>query len=166
MAWAKLKTSIVAGLVILAAAGTSIVTVQHLQSKRLPPPAATSNELNPNAASALDRFSHTPAGAVSFSSVKFIKSLKLAGKLPGIVSNTPVGIEIPWLNYERPGGSPHFVETNPVYPLTLTLTVHANSVNGPCYYTITKASETNEWQMQKAWLSGTNGNVLKEHPVP
>jgi hypothetical protein len=86
----------------------------------------------------------------------FIKSLKLKGQLPGIVSNTPAAIEVPG----------HYINTNLTYPVSLTLMVHANDVNERYHYTIAKATGTNEWQMRRAWCSDTNEVVLKEFPVP
>ena len=53
------------------------------------------------------------------------------------------------------------------YPLSLTLKASkSNDGYFMYYYTVAKASETNGWQLQKAWLNDTNGRVIKEFTVP
>lgn len=91
----------------------------------------------------------------------------LKGQLPGIETNAPVGIEIPWLSRGSNDGKWHLTNTNfGSYPISLTFTVHANNFNPGYHYTITKASETNSWRLQKAWCADTNGNILKVYSVP
>jgi RNA polymerase sigma factor (sigma-70 family) len=155
MAWTKAKTAIVVGVVILAA-GSSTIVVHELKHKNAELPA-----------DAIKQFSETPNGGISLEAVYFLQSLKTNGLLPGIATNSPAGIEIPWFSHNTNGGTWHMVNTNlGNYPITLTLTVHANDVNDRYHYTITKASGTNGWQLQKAWCSDTNGIVLKQFPVP
>jgi RNA polymerase sigma factor (sigma-70 family) len=155
MAWSKAKTMIVVSAVVLAAAGGSTIAVEKLEHKHI--------ESRTNA---IQQFVKTSGGAISMEAVKFVQSLKEKGRLPGIVSNTPAAIEIPWISFDRPGGTAHYINTNLTLPVSLTLTVHANDVNERYHYTVTKVAETNEWQLQKAWCSDTNGIVLKQFPVP
>ena len=54
-----------------------------------------------------------------------------------------------------------------VYPVSRTL--HASKNNDGhfvYYYTVEKASETNDWQLQRAWRTDTNGQVVEEFRVP
>ena len=156
MAWTKAKMAIVTSILILAACGTAIVMIEQLVSKHAESPA-----------DAIEQFGQTPGGALSLDAVRFIKALKLKGQLPGIATNTVAGIAIPGLTFSHIDGPVLFSNTNSEsYPATLKITVHANSLNTLYYYTITKASETNEWQLQKASCADTNGMVLKEFSVP
>ena len=155
MAWTKAKTAIVVGAVVLAAAGGSTIVIEKLEHKHTEFPT-----------NAVQQFVQTSGGAISMEGVKFITSLKLKGQLPGIVSNTPAQMEIPWISFDRPGSTAHYSNTNLSFPVSLTLTVHANDVNERYHYTVTKAAETNEWQLQKAWRADTNGIILNEYPVP
>jgi hypothetical protein len=156
MAWTKPKMAVATSVVILAAFGVAIVTVKHLVSKRMESPV-----------DAVKQFSQSPGGAFSLDAVRFIKALKLKGQLPGIATNTVAGIAIPGLTFSYLGGPVLFSNTNlESYPASLKIAVHVNNLNALYYYTITKASETNEWQLQKAWCADTNGIVLKEFPIP
>jgi hypothetical protein len=156
MAWTKAKMAVITSIVILAACGTAIVTIKQLVSKHTESPA-----------DAIKQFSQTPGGALSLDAIRFIKALKLKGQLPGIAVNTVAGIAIPGLIFSHIDGPVLFSNTNlENYPASLKITVHANSLNTLYYYAITKASKTNEWQLQKAWCADTNGIVLKEFPVP
>jgi len=149
MAWSKAKTAIVVGVVILAAAGGSTIAVKKLEHKHTEFPA-----------NAVQQFVQTSGGSISMEAVKFITSLKQKGQLPGIVSNTPASIEIPWISFDRPNGMAHFINTNLSFPVSLTLTVHANDVNERYHYTIAKITKANDWQLHKAWCSDTNGTVV------
>ncbi len=155
MAWTKAKTAIVVSVVVLAAAGGSTIVVKKMEQKHAEFPT-----------NAVQQFVQTSGGAISMEAIKFITSLKQTGQLPGIVSNTPAAIEIPWISFDRPNGTAHYINTNLTFPVSLTLTVHANDVHERYHYTVTKAAETNEWHLQKAWRADMNGQVMEEFPVP
>lgn len=155
MSWTKTQTVLV-GSVIVLAAGVLTIAIHRSEPKHV-----ESSE------DAIRQFSETPNGALSVEAAKFLLSLKLKGQLPGIASNAPAGIEIPWFSHRTNDGTWHLTNTNVEgYPISLTLTVHANDVNCRYHYTITKASETNRWQLRKAWCADTNGTILKKFPVP
>ena len=154
MAWSKAKTAIVAGAIVLAAAGTSTNVVHRLVKTHT----GTSG-------GAIKQFEQTTNGRLSMEAVYFLQSLKQKGRLPGIASNTPAGIEIPWVTFDHPGGTAHVINTNLTFPLSLTLIVHANDINERYHYTVTKATQTNEWHLQKAWCSDTNEIVLQEFSI-
>ena len=121
----------------------------------------------PSASNYIQQFSQTPAGTLALDAIKFLQSVKLKGQLPGIVSNTPAAIEIPWFSHDLKTDTWHSSNTNlESYPFSLTLTVHANDPNERFHYTIEKASQTNDWQLQKAWRTDTNGGVAEEFSVP
>jgi len=155
MAWTKAKTAVIS-VVILAVAGTSAMAVHQLQQRQ-----KNSGE------TAMKEFSRTPNGALALEAVHFLGSLKADGQLPGLASNTPAGIAIPWVTFDKPGGTPQFTHTNlGDYPIFITLTVHADLPHQLYQYIVTKMSPTNGWQLQQAWLADTNGAVVKELPVP
>jgi RNA polymerase sigma factor (sigma-70 family) len=155
MAWTKMKTGIVAAAILVLATGTTTIVVKKMEHKHV-------NSTD----AAIQKFVQTPGGAISMEALNFIGSLKHKGQLPGILSNTPAGTEIPWISFDHPGGTAHYLNTNLTFPVTLTLTVHANDANDRYHYTVAKAAKTGEWQLQKAWRTDTNGVILNEYPVP
>jgi len=150
--WGQIKTALIASTVFLAVAGVSTVAVANFTNQV--PKSAHASSFN------LAEFRKTPAGAVALDACQYIKSLKLKGELPGVVSNTPVGIEIPWLEYKSPNGTPKVTVTNVNYPLALTMTVHANEVDLRYRYTLARASASGPWELQKSWIE-TNAPAIE-----
>ncbi len=111
----------------------------------------------------IKQFEQTPNGRVSMEAVNFLESLKQKGRLPGIESHEHVGVEIPWLTFDHLGSTPHFAKTNLVFPLSLTLVVHATNINESYHYTVRKMTQTNTWQLQAAWRADAKGNVLQAY---
>ena len=153
MAWTKAKTAIVTSVLILAAAGTATEQMVKL--------------LQAN-----------PAAVRTTTAVEYLLKLTKQGQLPGFPEGKqqvirPKGdpgliqIQIPGL-FRDSHGILHFTGTNmDTYPLSLTLKASkSNDGYFMYYYTVAKASETNGWQLQKAWLNDTNGRVIKEFTVP
>ena len=73
MAWAKAKAAIVAGVVVLAAAGTTTVAVKHYAQKRVEP----FNDFE-------KQVRQKPSAALSLEALEFLVKLKLQGRLPGL----------------------------------------------------------------------------------
>jgi len=150
IAWTKAKMAIVTSVVILAAAGTATEQMVKL--------------LQAN-----------PAAARTTTAVEYLLELTQQGQLPGFPEGKQhakgdlglIQIQIPGL-FRDSHGILHFTGTNmDAYPLSLTLKASkSNDGYFVYYYTVVKASETNGWQLQKAWLNDTNGHVMKELTVP
>jgi RNA polymerase sigma factor (sigma-70 family) len=158
MAWTKAKTAIVASVVVLAAAGTATVTVKHFTQKRVESPEDVIKRLGPNS-----------GGALSMEAVDFLIKLKKESQLPGYPKDEhgTIQIPIPGLSLDS-NRIWHFSDTNvETYPVSRTLHASKNNDGHFVYfYTVIKASETNAWQLQKAWRTDTNGQVVGEFPVP
>ena len=166
MAWTKVKTVVVAGLVILAAAGTATVAIQHLQHKRAQARHRMFPQPNPNSAAGL-----------SMSAARFIAALCHRGQLPGFPegktyvrkgNSDPGLIQVlsPGLTISPPGVY-HFADTNlESYPVSLNLVASKNN-NGQFVYNfrVIKTAETNEWQLTRAWRTDLDGKDVEEFSV-
>jgi RNA polymerase sigma factor (sigma-70 family) len=152
MAWTKAKMAIVTSLIILAAAGTATEQLAKL--------------LRTN-----------PAAARTTTAAEYLLKLTKEGQLPGFPEGKEyvirqkgdpglIQIQIPGL-FKDSNGIWHFKGTNmDIYPLSVTLKASkSNDGYFVYFYTVVKASETNDWQLQKAWLNDTNGQVVKEFTV-
>ena len=167
MAWTKVKTAVIAGVVILTAAGTATVAIQHVEHKR----ALAENPLfappDPDSAEGL-----------SMSAAKFITVILKQGQLPGFPEGENyvrknqsdpglIQVQIPGIRFNR-SGTILSEDTNLVtYPTSRTLVASKNN-NGQFVYhfTVTKASQTDDWQLTRAWRTGTNGAVIQEYSIP
>ncbi len=166
MAWSKIKTALVASIVVLAVAGTTVATIRHVERKQAEATRELFKEPDPNSATGL-----------SISAAKFLIALLKQGELPGFPEGKAyvrkndhdpglIQIQIPGFRFSRPGVL-SYADTNLVtYPTSRTLVASKNN-NGQFIYhfTVLKSSETNEWQLQRAWRADIKGKVMEEYSV-
>jgi len=154
MAWTKIKTAIVAGIVILAIAGTATVTVKKLAPKR--------------ADSALEEFVKQ-GDPLTMEVVAFLSQLKPQGRLPGFQKNEQATTQMMIQNLSQDSNGIWQISNANVDTYPVSRTVKASKNNDGhfvYYYTAVKSAATNGWQLQKAWRTDTNGQVAEEFPVP
>ena len=110
----------------------------------------------------------TPGDALTLEAVKFLVTLKKLDQLPGLPKDehkSPIMIQ----NWSQDShGVWYFSRTNgETYPVFRTIRASKNNDGLWAYfYTVVKASVTNDWQLQKAWRTDTNGQVVEEYHVP
>ena len=168
MAWTKAKTAVIAGIVILATAGTATVAIRHVEHQRVLVVA------NP--------FSQQPdpkSGAgLSMAAAKFVTALCKQGQLPGFPEgktyvrkgNSDPGliqVQIPGIRISRAGVLLSADTNLETYPVSRTLVASKNN-NGhfDYHFSVTKLSETDDWRLTRAWREGTNGTIAEEYSVP
>lgn len=97
-----------------------------------------------------------PRLALSKNASEFLGRLKKQGRLPGFQKE-----ERAWILLWPATNTEH-------YPVILTLSARNKNVAGPFpyHYTVVKESETNDWQLQKAWRTDANGKTIEEFPIP
>jgi RNA polymerase sigma factor (sigma-70 family) len=165
MAWTKVKMAVAAGIMILAAAGTATVAIQHVEHQR---------------ARARSLFFQPPdpksAAGLSLAAAKFVAALCKQGQLPGFPegktyvpkngNHALIEVQAPGLRYSRPGVLLSADTNVESYPVNRTL-IASKSNNGhfDYHYSVTKLSETDDWRLTRAWRTDTNGNVAEEYPV-
>ncbi len=109
-----------------------------------------------------------PGGEFTLEAVEYLSKLNTQGQLPGLPKDehkSPIMIQ----NWSQDSnGVWHFSRTNgETCPISRTIRASKNNDGHWAYfYTVVKASETNGWQLQKAWRIDTNGNVVEEYSVP
>jgi hypothetical protein len=86
------------------------------------------------------------------SAAKFLKSLELQGKLPGWATNDSIAARRVTVHY--------------IDPYTVIFDIPKNDGPFICHYTLSRASDTSPWQLQKAWQTGIKGEIFKEYPPP
>jgi len=79
--------------------------------------------------------------------IKFLKSLKEKGQLPGSSKEDHGSI---W-------GNPHFPET---------LDVQKNGDSGVYHYSVSRTSSDGSWKLQRAWRTDQNDRTVEEFRVP
>ena len=155
MAWAKAKTAIVAGVVVLAVAGATTVAVNHYAPKRV----ETFNDIQ-------KQLRQKPGAALSLEALEFLVKLKLQGRLPGLPKDEQAKMIMANFSQDSHGVWQLSKTNSETYPATRTLRGSKIKNDGfEYYYTVAKASATNGWQLQKAWRTDTNGQVMEEFSV-
>jgi RNA polymerase sigma factor (sigma-70 family) len=167
MAWAKAKTTVVAGILILSTAATATLAIKQLSSQRREAPSRiVANSLG----NFTDQMRRQPGGALTLEAAVFLKSLNAQGRLPGFPPNerSAIDIHIHNLVQDRAGVWQFSSGADgDTYPVTRTLRARKAGAGWFLYiYSAEKASMTASWRLQKAWRTDTNGLVVEEFPVP
>jgi hypothetical protein len=167
MAWAKAKTTVVVGVLILSTAATATLAIKQLSSQRRKAP----SRIVANFSEDLRR---QPGGALTLEAAGFLKSLNAQGRLPGFPPNerSAIDVHIHNLVQDRAGVWQFSSGADgDTYPVTRTLRVRKANTGSNTgwflyFYSAEKASTTEGWRLQKAWRTDTNGLVVEEFPVP
>ncbi|HEV2392282.1 MAG TPA: hypothetical protein VG146_07960 [Verrucomicrobiae bacterium] len=87
------------------------------------------------------------------SAADFLKRLKQKGRLPGWSKNDG-------------GGTTAFHFQHDAHLDSVTLDAQKMGDSSIYHYTVTRASKGRRWQLQKAWRTGQDGQIMEEYPVP
>ena len=91
--------------------------------------------------------------SLAISAADFLKSLKEEGKLPG------------WSRNET-GATSAFHYQHDRHLDSVTVEVQKMGDSSVYHYTVTRPSKRSAWQLQKAWRTGENGQMIEDYPVP
>lgn len=145
MAWTKAKIATVAGLIILAVAGSATIIIHHF-ARHVP----FSRMKFPRDEAFLRQLEKTPGYETTQEAVHFLHGLRINNRLPGVGANEQMELLTPdrLTNVEN-------------YPITRELQGRKRNATStfPYHYLVVKASATSGWQLQRAWLVGPNGAV-------
>lgn len=147
MAWTRTK-AVVATCAIAIIIACVAVVVANMRSS--PAPAQKRKLMD------VSQLMKTPGYAVTTEAVSFLHQLKINGELPGVAKNEQIMLLFP------PG-----IANATNYPIIRNF--QGRKKNGgpwPYHFIVIKTSATNDWQLQKAWRTGTNGNVVEKFSVP
>ena len=157
MSWSKAKAAIVAGVIILATAGTAAVAARHLMDKPAAPPASFAQ-----------MFWQKPGGALTVEALDFLGKLSREGELPGFPKSEHATLEMLIHNVVQDShGAWQFSRTNDDrYPAARTFKASKNNDGHfDYYYTVIKRFKTDGWQLQRAWRIDPKGQVVEEFSV-
>lgn len=148
MAWSKARTATVAGLIILAVAGSALITSHYLTRKHRKMPVTFARQL--------EEIEKTPGFALSHEAIDYLHQLRINGQLPGVGTNEQIEVLFPSRLTKAEN-----------YPVKRELQARKRNVAGSFsyHYLLVKASETSGWRLQSAWHVGMNGAV-EELSIP
>jgi RNA polymerase sigma factor (sigma-70 family) len=155
MAWTKAKTAIIVGVATLLIAGTVTVTIEKIEK--------------PSLKDRLEQLSKKPGYKLTSEAARFVVNLKHNGRLPGFSTNKsePMAVMIAALAEETNGEWQITTNVSDGFPASRTVWASKHKYQGFVYfYTVTKMSETDNWQLRKAWRNDSSGKVVEEFPVP
>jgi RNA polymerase sigma factor (sigma-70 family) len=167
MAWTQAKTAIVVGAAIILATSTTIMVVEKAGSPRKH--AETNRESSQILRDHRNQVGHAVGGAT-----QFIADLQKQGRLPGVhgQENLQGDIDLGGGPIDEPRDEAAaarqaalLVQKCSTYPITLTFVFGVKGERN-LHYTVRQVTDTNDWEIQKAWRTGADGKVVEEYPVP
>jgi hypothetical protein len=140
------KATILIVAVVLVSVGIAIVASHHFRQGRARRLAAREGFV---------KQLQTPGYVLARDAANYLHRLRIQGRLPGFQKD-----QKGWILLLPPSNTNH-------YPIVLTLSMRNKNVAGPFpyHYTVVKQTAEDGWQLQRAWLTGTNGNTVEEFPT-
>jgi hypothetical protein len=85
------------------------------------------------------------------SAAQFLENLQVQGQLPGWGKNDSMAGHV----------TVHYSD-----PDTFNCDISKNGDSSVYHYTVSRATAAGPWQLQRAWKTGANGEIVNEYPVP
>jgi hypothetical protein len=108
----------------------------------------------------LAKLENAPSSHLTYTGLKFLKSLKDQGQLPGVDASDHGQFRVEAGNFNS-------AETTTIsYPFSKTVTLTLTNRPEFIYnYSIVQISSNSEWQLQRAWKSDSTGKVIEDFSV-
>jgi hypothetical protein len=90
------------------------------------------------------------------------------GSAEAFITNLQEKRELPGFSKGEHGAFSSFLgarELNVAFPMTRLFTASKEGETSTYHYTVYRASQDTGWRLQRAWRTGSEGNVLEDYPV-